>query len=134
VKYLGIDYGMKKTGLALGDSAASVAVPFGLIPGGSATIPRICEIVKEEGIEAFVVGLPVPTSPEQSPAQMERVILFIKALGEATKLPVSIVDEQFSSTEARRVQKEHGATASEDALAAMLILQAFFNEGPMVRD
>ena len=130
MKYLGIDYGMKKTGLALGDSDAGVAVPFGLIPGGEETLPRVMGMIKDEGIEAFVVGLPLPTTIHQSDEQLKRVMAFVRTLEETTGLPVALVDEQFSSTEARRVQKEMGATASEDAIAAMLILQAFFDEGP----
>lgn len=132
MKYLGIDYGLKKAGLALGDDGAKVAVPFGLIEGGDAALLRVQEIIKEEGIEAFVVGLAMPSHPGQSEDQLQRTLAFVKKLGELTGLPVSLVDEQFSSAEARRVQKEYGATASEDAIAAMLILQAFFDEGPMV--
>lgn len=129
MKYLGVDYGLRKTGLALGDSEASIAVPFGLIAGGEETLPRLLEIMKEEGIEAFVVGLPVLTDERQDRTQFERVKAFVDALATATGLPVKMVDERFSSTEARRVQREYGATASEDAIAAMLVLQAFFDEG-----
>ncbi len=45
-----------------------------------------------------------------------------------TDLPVAIVDEQFSSAEARRLQKEYGMEASEDAIAAQIILQAHLDE------
>lgn len=130
MKYLGVDYGMRKTGLAVGDSTAAVAVPFDVIAGGKETIPRILEVVKSEGIEAFVVGLPIPTNASQNEDQLLRVVAFVKALGEASGLLVSVVDEQFSSTEARRIRSEYGGTAGEDAIAAMLILQAFFDEGP----
>ncbi len=122
---------MKKTGLALGDSEAKIAVPFGVIPGGNETLPAIIDLVKKEGIEAFVVGLAIP-SGSQSEDQMIRTMTFLHALADTTGLPAYVVDEQFTSTEARRVQKEYGATASEDAIAAMLILQAYFDEGPMV--
>jgi putative Holliday junction resolvase len=130
VKFLGIDYGMKKTGLALGDSGANVAVPLDVIPGGADTLPAILQIVAKEGIEAFVVGLAIP-SEHQSDEQLVRTMAFLNALVEATGLPAYVVDEQFSSASARQVQREMGATAKEDAIAAMLILQAYFDEGPM---
>jgi len=128
VKYLGVDYGQRKIGLALGDDGARVAVPFGVIYGG---LDEVCSIIKSENIDALVVGLPVPEA-HQSDRQFERTGEFIKLLRERTGLKVSVVDEQFTSTEARKVRRESGAEAKEDALAAMLILQAFFDEGPMI--
>lgn len=111
----------------MGDDGARVAMPFLLLPGDNA-VARLAELVKREGIDAFVVGLPIPTEAHQSEAQLERTVSFINQLSDVTKLPVQVVDEQFSSAEARRVQAEYGATASEDEIAAMLILQAFFDE------
>lgn len=128
MKYLGVDFGLRKIGTALGDDGSHVAVPFELVPGGADAAARITALAKREGIEAFVVGLPIPTDFHQSEEQLERTMAFVNQLGEASGLPVKVVDEQFSSAEARRVQKEYGATASEDEIAAMLILQAFFDE------
>lgn len=127
MKYLGIDYGQKKTGLALGESEIGVAVPFDVIQGGEETLPQILQLIKSEGIEAFVVGLATPKDERQKGAQFARTNKFIETLKAATGLPVQIVDEQFTSTEARRVQKEYGSKVKEDALAAMLILQEYFD-------
>lgn len=128
MKYLGVDFGLRKIGTSIGDDGSHVAVPFELVPGGADAAARITALAKREGIEAFVVGLPIPTDFHQSEEQLERTMAFVNQLGEASGLPVKVVDEQFSSAEARRVQKEYGATASEDEIAAMLILQAFFDE------
>ena len=127
MNYLGLDFGLKKIGLAIGDDGGRVAVPFDVVYGG---LDEVCQIINQEKIEALVVGLAIPEGV-QSDRQFTRTGEFIKSLRERTGLPVSVVDEQFTSTEARRVQKEFGAKASEDALAAMLILQAFFDEGGM---
>jgi RNase H-fold protein (predicted Holliday junction resolvase) len=89
---------------------------------------RITQLAKREGIEAFVVGLPIPTEAHQSEEQLERTVAFMNQLADVAELPVYVVDEQFSSAEARRVRHEYGATASEDEIAAMLILQAYFDE------
>ncbi|HRH32063.1 MAG TPA: Holliday junction resolvase RuvX [bacterium] len=128
MKYLGVDFGLRKIGTAIGDDGSHVAVPFELVPGGDDAAVRITQIAKREGVEAFVVGLPIPTDFHQSEEQLERTMGFVTQLGEVSGLPVRVVDEQFSSAEARRIQKEYGAKASEDEIAAMLILQAYFDE------
>jgi RNase H-fold protein (predicted Holliday junction resolvase) len=85
-------------------------------------------LAKREGIEAFVVGLPLPTEAHQSETQLERTISFITELEKESGLSVFVVDEQFTSAEARRVRSEQGSDLAEDVLAAMLILQAYFDE------
>jgi putative Holliday junction resolvase len=128
VKYLGVDFGLRKIGTAVGDDGSHVAVPFELVPGGDDAALRITELAKREGVEAFVVGLPIPTEVHQSEEQLERTMAFVNQLADISELPVHVVDEQFTSAEARRVRHEYGATASEDEVAAMLILQAYFDD------
>jgi putative Holliday junction resolvase len=128
VKYLGVDFGLRKIGTAVGDDGSHVAVPFELVPGGEDAAERIALLAKREGVEAFVVGLPIPTEVHQSEEQLERTMAFVNQLADISERPVYVVDEQFSSAEARRVRHEYGATASEDEVAAMLILQAYFDE------
>jgi putative holliday junction resolvase len=133
VKYLGVDFGLRKIGLAMGDDGSHVAVPFELLPGGDDAAQRLAALAKREGVEAFVVGLPIPTEAHQSEEQLERTVAFMNQLADVAELPVYVVDEQFSSAEARRVRHEYGATASEDEIAAMLILQAYFDEETRVK-
>lgn len=128
MKYFGIDFGLKKIGLALGDDETGIAFPYGVIAGGADAVERIVVLAKQEGAEAFVSGLPMPVGDHHSDEQLRLTMAFVAELGAASELPVSVVDEQFSSAEARRVQKEYGAKAEEDALAAMLILQAYLDE------
>lgn len=128
MKYLGVDFGLRKIGLAIGDDETSIAFPFDVIPGGDDAVARIAAIAKQEGAESLVAGLPMPVEAHHTDAQLQLTMAFVARLGEETGLPVFVVDEQFSSAEARRVQKEYGAQAQEDALAAMLILQAYFDE------
>jgi putative transcription antitermination factor YqgF len=128
VKYLGVDFGLRKIGTAVGDDGSHVAVPFELIAGGLDAAERISALAKREGLEAFVVGLPIPTEAHQSEEQLEKTMVFVNQLADASGMPVYVVDEQFSSAEARRIQREYGAKASEDEIAAMLILQAYFDE------
>lgn len=128
MKYLGIDFGVRKVGLAIGDDEMGIAFPFGVISGGEDVYARIGDIAKNEGAESLVAGLPMPVEAYQTDDQLNLTMAFVTRLAEVTGLPVYVVDEQFSSAEARRVQREYGAKAEEDALAAMLILQAYLDE------
>lgn len=129
MKYLGVDFGKRKIGLALGDDGSRLAFPHGNIEGGEDAPERITEFARTEGIEVLVVGIPIPTEAHHTDDQLNMTMAFVNRLADVSELPVFVVDEQFSSAEARRVQKEMGATAPEDAIAAMLILQAYFDEG-----
>lgn len=128
VKYLGVDYGLKKIGLATGDDATGMAFAYSVIPAGDDAPARIVAIAKGEGADAFVVGLPFPTEMYMSEEQLNVTMAFVTALKAHTDLPVFLVDEQFSSAEARRLQKEYGVDAPEDAVAAMIVLQAHLDE------
>lgn len=128
MRYLGVDYGLKKIGLATGDDSSGMAFPFGVIPGGADAPVRVIAAAKQEGAEAFVVGIPIPNEMFHSDVQLNLTMDFVRALQALTDLPVLLVDEKFSSAEARRLQKEHGATAAEDAIAAQIVLQAHLDE------
>lgn len=128
MKYLGIDYGSRKVGLAVGDSVIQVAVPLEVWEGGADIAERLAVYIKKEGIEGLVVGVAVPEGAQRR-EHYERTLRFCEKLRSATGLPVETVDERFTSTEARRVRHEAQIKTSEDALAAMILLQAFFEEG-----
>lgn len=128
MKYLGVDYGLKKIGLATGDDASGIAFPFGVIPSGDDAAVRVVAVAKREGADALVVGVPIPNEDFHSDAQLKLTMGFVQALQSVTHMPVAIVDEQFSSAEARRLQKEHGMEDAEDAIAAMIVLQAHLDE------
>jgi putative Holliday junction resolvase len=128
VKYLGIDFGSRKVGLALGDGSVGVAMPWKMIPGGADLVARVREMVRAEGVEVLVVGVAVPQGAQRR-EHYERTLVFCEALAEETGLVVERVDEQFTSAAARQVRHEAALDTPEDALAAMIILQAFFDEG-----
>jgi putative holliday junction resolvase len=129
MRYLGIDYGLKKIGFALGDDESSIAAPIEVIQndGPDKVIKALNTLVQEESIEAFVIGIPWrPEGLEESP-QKKKNEDFAELVKERIGLPVHLVNEQFTSVESRRLQVEHGAGAKEDALAAMLILQEYLD-------
>lgn len=124
MKYLGVDFGLKNIGIALGDDETNLAFPIGNLKGGKGAMMMVIEVAKSEGAEAIVIGLPIPDS-HQTVDQLERTKQFVQDVQHATTLSVYVVDEQFSSAEARRLRAEYGSNMPEDALAATIILEAF---------
>lgn len=127
MRYLGIDYGEKKTGLAIGDDESNIASPLEVVAGGVETYAVVRQLIGQEGIDAIVVGLPLSAGAHSSD-QLDKTKLFIERLEERLDVPVYDIDERYTSAESRRIQAETGTDAAEDALAAMLILQAFLDE------
>lgn len=129
MRILGIDYGDKKIGLAFGDSEARVAVPLDVVPNmGEGTIQTFARRVKSEDIDLIVIGVPLSTGGHHSSAQLDKTRAFIQKLTALVSVPVVEEDESFTTAESIRLQREEGAEADEDALAAMLIVQAYMDQ------
>lgn len=129
MRILGIDYGDKKIGLAFGDSEVHVAIPLDVVPNvGDRTISVFADKVKAEDIDVIVVGVPLSTGAHHSPAQLEKTRAFIKRLESMISIPIVEEDESYTTAESIRLQREEGAEADEDALAAMLITQAYLDK------
>ena len=128
MRLLGIDYGDKKIGLAFGDDTARVAVPLDVIKNdGPATLQALQNRLAAERIAKVVIGVPLQTNQQHSPEQLEKTRAFIQNLRDLTNLPIFEEDESFTTAESLRLQREEGAEAEDDALAAMLILQAYMD-------
>lgn len=124
MRLLGIDYGDKKVGLALGESDALVATPLEVVPTQK-IFERISELVAQEDIKQCVVGVPLSTGDHHNAEQLEKTRAFIRELGLRTRLEIFEEDESFTTAESIRLQKEEGVSAAEDALCAMLIVRAY---------
>ncbi|NTW22826.1 Holliday junction resolvase RuvX [Candidatus Falkowbacteria bacterium] len=122
-RYLGIDYGTKRIGLALGDSLTKLATPFKVV----STLADIVAVIKEEDIEHLVVGLPLTMRKEKGEMH-EKVQEFISDLSDLTGLPIEQVDERLSSKAGDALVGGKKDKAPRDAIAAMLILQSFFDK------
>lgn len=123
MRYLGIDYGLRRVGLAL--SEGTFSVPFKIIRvkslGGA--VEQISQIVVREQIDIVVVGLPE--------AKMGKItIKFIKAIQDKG-LNVQIADETLSSKNALQNMITSGVSKKKrkeiDAVAAAEILQNFLD-------
>jgi len=124
MRWLAVDAGMARVGLAICDPDERVAVPLEIVPAGVA-FPAIRTIVSRDGVQGVVVGLArTPRGLEESSARMARKLgeRIERSLG----LPVEYEDERFTSVEAERLDvRAHGARRPSDDLAAVLILEQF---------
>ncbi|MGE5295972.1 MAG: Holliday junction resolvase RuvX [Solirubrobacterales bacterium] len=132
MRYLAIDYGMKRTGLAVCDAEETIASPLAVVQGHKDLIERIKKIVASEGIGGIVVGLPLNMDDSEGP-MAKLVQAFAKELGKQVPIPIHLQDERLSSFEAEQKLQEFGLTRGKkrqrlDALAAADILQTFLDQ------
>src|SRR3989339_70440 len=82
MRYLGLDYGLKKIGLAIGDDKSKIASPLEVIKviNVIAVIENIKDLIAEEGIEAIVVGVPKKVGDFHSGGQLDLTKKFIDNL------------------------------------------------------
>lgn len=126
MKYLGIDYGDSKVGLAIADSETKLALPYKIISGKDwqKLFADLSDIIKAEGVESVVVGVPINAQNESASIQEKRVRQFIESLKEKF-IDTEIIpyDERFSTQAAQKL----GAGGKDDDVAAMLTLQNYID-------
>ena len=132
-RILSIDYGKKRTGLAVTDTLQ-------LIAGGLATVPTveliayIKEYVTREPVERIIVGLPKQMNNEAS-ENMKRIEPFVNTLRkQLPHIPVEYVDERFTSVLAHQAMIAGGMKkkirqdkTQVDKLAACIILEGYLD-------
>ena len=124
MKYLGIDYGKKRIGVALSDEGGTLAFPLTTVEAGKEALSRIVELAKKNGAEKIVLGESRDFKGTANPV-MEDIEQFKKDLEELSGLPTLYQLEFMTSAQALR----EGETPKEklDASAAALILQSFLD-------
>ena len=139
---LAFDFGTKRIGIAVGESLVRLAHPLGKIDAGEteARFAAIARLIKEWQPQLLVVGLPLSAAGE--PYELtRRAERFARQLEGRFGLPVSLVDERYTSVDAEaglRSAGAHKALRSRqrtacgalgiDSAAAQLILQQYFDE------
>ncbi|MBU4315523.1 Holliday junction resolvase RuvX [Patescibacteria group bacterium] len=128
MRYLGIDFGLRKIGLSLGDDGSKIASPIETVKNDEHIFSSLSQLVEHEGVESIVVGVPVQDNPAYSTTQLDLTHAFIEELHKYISLPIHQIDERYTTSESKRLKKEFGAQAPEDSLSAMIILQSYFDE------
>ncbi|HEX9082783.1 MAG TPA: Holliday junction resolvase RuvX [Holophagaceae bacterium] len=127
MRWLAIDHGTKKLGLAFSDELEILSSPFEVWPQEEErTLDRLARLCREEGVQALCVGLPRHKDGAES-ATAPAARAFGEALASRTGLPLRFVNEHLTSAEADRLLRERGVKPERrkqllDAAAAAVIL------------
>lgn len=123
--FLAFDFGLKRTGVAVGNRMLRSATPQATIKAeGDARFVQAAERIKEWQPDALVVG--IPTHPDgASHDNTRRAQRFARQLRGRFGLPVYEVDERYSTTEALA-----GGARDADAASACIILEQFLRNLP----
>jgi putative Holliday junction resolvase len=123
MKYLGVDYGTKRVGIALSDGEGLMAYPHSVLPAGKDLVSTVLSLSQEEGVGRIVVGESNDLSGKPNPL-MKDIRAFIRLLEEMSDISVVLYPEVYSSQEAKHIQ---GENALHDASAAAVVLQSYLD-------
>lgn len=130
-RILAIDYGRKRTGIAVSD-------PLQIIASGLTTVPThqlmdfLLNYIKQEQVECIIIGHPKQLKNEDS-ENMKNIVPFINRLKKILPdMPVQLVDERFTSVLAHQTmlagglkKKDRQNKALVDEISATIILQSY---------
>jgi putative Holliday junction resolvase len=129
-RWMAIDWGERRIGLAISDPTGTIASPAGVIERRKGKRAPIAELVRRaSALEALgvIMGLPLDGEGDETPRSLEcrRVAA---ELARRTSLPVALLDERFTTAVALRAVRDMGGSTRDrkgdvDALAATVLLQ-----------
>ena len=130
-RILAIDYGRKRTGLAVSDTMQIIANGLTTVPTHE-LLDFIAGYVQKEPVERIIIGLPKQMNNEVS-ENMKYIEPFVRLLKKKIpEMPVEFVDERFTSVLAHRTMLEAGLKKKDrqnkalvDEISATIILQSY---------
>ena len=132
MRYLAIDYGRKRMGIAVSDELKLIAQPLEFIPSApfERFLDRLKQLIIEKEVELVLVGLPRNLDGTYG-AAAQNVQKFISQLTTALAIPVRSWDERLTSAQANRVLQGNVRRADRkekvDKLAAAILLQSYLD-------
>ena len=132
MRYLAIDYGDKRTGLAICDPQETVVSPLQVIEGQKKLVEKIADVIETESAQAIVIGLPLNMDGSAGP-RAKLVQQFADRLKNQVNVPIFLQDERLTSFAAEQKIAPAGLTRKKkkkriDAIAAAQILEAFLKQ------
>lgn len=130
VKYMALDVGERRIGVALADNSVRIAVAYDTIEADGTEIEQITRLAAFEDIDTLVVGYPRNQSGEPT-AQTAFTEAFVNRLPEELQAKVNYQDESVTSLQAEhrlKEQKKPYTKADIDKVAASIILQDYLEQ------
>lgn len=134
-RFLGIDYGKKRIGLALSDIMGTFAQPFSVIEskGIKNDALNILQISKENSVSCIVIGIPIRLDTSEG-EMAELTKKFVEELKKLTaEIKIDVIDERLTTIQAERMLTEEANMSREkrknvrDKIAATFILQTYLD-------
>lgn len=130
MRYMGVDHGERRTGLALSDPDGKVAYPLAVLEHDSSAqqLEMLLEAYDKSGAQAIVLGRPLTL--EGLPGPMERKVRRLAGRLTSRSIRVLLFDERYSTRQAAAALAQAGLSVREgrklvDQVAATLVLQSF---------
>ena len=120
-KYLGIDWGLKRIGLATADNETDLALPLKTV----GSLAEVLGVIVEEEIDEIIIGPPRKMNGEE--ADNPTWLNFVDELKARCSKPVHFFDERLSSLAADALAGEEREKAGRDEVAATIILQDYLD-------
>lgn len=124
MRFLGIDYGGKRIGIAVSDEQGKIAFPHGVVAWSKNAVAAIRAIARRERAGVLVVGLPLGFDGSET-GQTRKARTFAERLEKDLRLPVRFENEMFTT----RMARASGADNEHvDESSAALILQSYLDQ------
>ncbi|MBM2817576.1 MAG: Holliday junction resolvase YqgF, putative holliday junction resolvase [Parcubacteria group bacterium] len=123
----GIDFGLKRVGIALSDEDQKIAFPKIVYPNGKKLLGLIAKYCEENSVIGIVLGESKNFKGEDNPI-MKDILKFKAEIEKATSLPVYMEPEFMTSSEAKKMRAEDDSGEMIDASAAAIILQSYLDK------
>ena len=129
MRYLSIDYGLKRTGFAVCDSSQTICSPIEVYEGQNGLISRVKKIVAEYQIEAILFGLPLNMDGTEQ-AITQRAKKFANRLNGRFGVKIALQDERLTTASAKEFIFANGGykgldKGKIDSISAALILESW---------
>lgn len=122
MRYLGVDYGDKRIGIALSDEQGILAFPYATVENNKKAIDEIKKIYSEQEVENIVMGLPLSFGMKET-EQTQKVKIFAKKLSKELGAQIEFENELLTSKMASK-----GEAQKIDESSAAIILQSWLDK------
>jgi len=135
MRALGIDFGLKRVGLAVSDRTGTLVSPYKTIERTTrnALFDELLDIIVEEAVEVVVVGLPLALNGDDT-LTTRQARNFAESLGRRTEKPIHLMDERLTSAQAEEELNAANVRGKKrkmalDSQAAVVILRSWLENG-----
>ncbi len=129
-KVLGIDFGLKKSGLAIYNSEVNIVIPLTIFNNITSQFDKLIQLLSENRVNAVIVGYPLHLDGNET-AQTDEIKKFAAMLVSEANIPIILSDERFTTSLANTLLKEAKLKRKvrnkmDDMVSASILLENFF--------